>query len=170
MKSNISSPWWRIEKYLKWNDSQIAKLILILLSRRKLISVEKAHVLANEECGVTVAGTGLNNRMNALLVKLTRDSVTRQCPLIWIIYMQYCAQYQDVQKCKDVFYMALENCPWIKVSGVVPLLNRLTGVYMRKLCAFAVLVHGRRSRVTRSCIADSGFNDREGNTNSYNAR
>lgn len=53
--------------------------------------------------------------MRALLVKLVNDKNTRFCPLFWIIYLQYCAQYESDVKCKDVFYLAIESCPWIKV-------------------------------------------------------
>ena len=50
-------------------------------------------------------------------MKLTTDAVTRQCPLVWMIYMQYCALYENDDKYKDVFHMAIENCPWVKVSA-----------------------------------------------------
>lgn len=119
---------------------------MILLCRRRLISFEQAHVAAMEILGkgkhvglkslemissivvsvlmvwdfvtggsVSESG-GLNNRMKALLLKLTKDEVTKECPLIWRIYLQYCSRYETETKFRDTFYMAIENCPWVKVS------------------------------------------------------
>lgn len=43
-KLHFVSPWWKIEQCLRSNDSHVAKLILILLSRRRLILFEKASI------------------------------------------------------------------------------------------------------------------------------
>ncbi|XKL68828.1 hypothetical protein PGB90_006597 [Kerria lacca] len=116
-KLNFVSPWWKIEKCLRSNDSQLAKLIMILLCRRRLIFYEKARIASIEilnKGGPVCVPSGFNNRMKALLRKLVYDDSSRQCPLIWMIYLQYCMQYETEVKCKDVFFMAIENCPWIK--------------------------------------------------------
>ena len=61
---------------------------------------------------------GFSNRIRSLLAKLTTNEVTRQCPLIWMIYMQYCALYENDEKYKDIFHMGIENCPWVKVNVI----------------------------------------------------
>ena len=65
---------------------------------------------------ISLKTVGYCNRIRSLLIKLTADEQTRRCSLVWMIYLQYCAQYEDDEKYKDVFHMAIENCPWVKVS------------------------------------------------------
>jgi len=56
--------------------------------------------------------------MTTLLRRLTR-SLNPHCPLLWRIYLQLISVFGDDKTLKNTWYLALEACPWVKVSSSV---------------------------------------------------
>lgn len=41
---------------------------------------------------------------------------TRRCGLVWRLYLEFVYTYYSPQTCRNVYYAAVEECPWLKVS------------------------------------------------------
>nr|CAH7766532.1 unnamed protein product [Callosobruchus chinensis] len=55
------------------------------------------------------------NRILALFKKVTNDAaITRKCGLIWRLYLQFVYTYSSSNVCRNVYYAAVEECPWLK--------------------------------------------------------
>jgi len=47
------------------------------------------------------------------------ESLTKRCPLIWRLYLQFLYNHGTEGAWRTAFYRAVEECPWVKVSVVV---------------------------------------------------
>lgn len=106
--------YYKQQKEMWWSlDTIFSQSEITICHQFKSLLIFKNVFLFTE--GPANIPSGLNNRMKALLQKLSKGEITRQCPLIWTIYLQYCAKFEMETKYKDVYFMAVENCPWVKV-------------------------------------------------------
>lgn len=59
----------------------------------------------------------LKNSTHALFKKITMsDTCTRRCGLVWRLYLQFLHEHFEPKTCRDAYYQAVEECPWLKVS------------------------------------------------------
>ncbi|XP_069714794.1 nuclear exosome regulator NRDE2 [Phaenicophaeus curvirostris] len=81
--------------------------------RKKLI--EKVQRAGVDEIHSTIPETGLTNRIVALFEHAVQSENGTHCPLLWRMYLNFLASLGEKEKCRGLFYKALQNCPWAKV-------------------------------------------------------
>jgi hypothetical protein len=79
------------------------------------LTVTVAHCAA----GPIVPDKSAKNRLEALFTLLKTEPLTKRCPLIWRLYLQFLYDYGSEDTWRTAFYRALEECPWVKVSVIV---------------------------------------------------
>lgn len=63
---------------------------------------------------------GLRNKLYSLFKKITSSDVcTRRCGLVWRLYLQFVYTYYSPDICRNVYFAAVEECPWLKVKIIV---------------------------------------------------
>lgn len=71
-------------------------------------------IFLGEIYGINV---GLKNRMLCLFKRITSPNMcTRRCGLVWRLYLQFVYTYYSPDICRNVYYRAVEECPWLKVG------------------------------------------------------
>jgi hypothetical protein len=105
------------------------------------------------------------NRMLALFRLITRpDMCTRRCGLVWRLYLQFVHAHFDPALCRNVYYCAVEECPWLKVSSTVFItrsffINFILGVVYRRCYLYSCGIG-----------TNSGSSDRKTTSSSRNPR
>ncbi|XP_054262379.1 nuclear exosome regulator NRDE2 isoform X2 [Macrosteles quadrilineatus] len=96
--SSGGSPVWKLVSYFP-RSVPLARLVLVFVVR---------HRISNQ-----ASSTGRAFLKN-LLRQLAEEEVTRQCPLVWRLYLQLVAAQESDTQVKATFYKALQACPWFK--------------------------------------------------------
>lgn len=112
----LGQPWWKLKSLLIKTGRAFPILFLVLIAEQQIAQIE--------DCWVdTVTGrtfsveSGFKNRILSLFRAITRaDVCTRRCGLVWRLYLQFVYAHFEPKLCRDVYYTAVEECPWLKVS------------------------------------------------------
>ncbi|XP_017780596.1 PREDICTED: protein NRDE2 homolog [Nicrophorus vespilloides] len=107
-------PWWKIRTALMKTGHSLPSLFLILITQQRIDSVTEGWVDTITGQIVT-QDNGQKNRLLALFKELTKsDMCTRRCGLVWRLYLQFLYSNYESKICRDAYYLAVEECPWLK--------------------------------------------------------
>lgn len=112
----LGQPWWKLKALLVKTGRAFPILFLVLIADQQVAQIEEAWV--DTVTGKTFSvENSFRNRILALFRAITRaDVCTRRCGLVWRLYLQFVYAHFDPKLCRDVYYTAVEECPWLKVS------------------------------------------------------
>lgn len=99
IQADASTPWWKLSTYFS-SKSACAKLMLVFVIRSKLLRNKDDYSLVN--------------RMNNFMEKMSGEQMIRRCPLFWRVYLQFVGIRNDNTTIKNIFYKALNECPYAK--------------------------------------------------------
>lgn len=112
--SNYGQPWWKIQKLLLKSGHALSTLFSVLIANQQINDIESNWVDTITGRVISVDNT-FKNRILNLFKRLTRsDMCTRRCGLVWRLYLQFLHAYFDPKVCRDAYYLAVEECPWLK--------------------------------------------------------
>ncbi|XP_010843541.1 PREDICTED: protein NRDE2 homolog [Bison bison bison] len=114
-------------------------LFAIEAERMRKRLVDAVQRVDGREVHATLPETGLTHRIRALFESAVRSDHGSQCPLLWRMYLNFLVSLGNKERSKGVFYKALQNCPWAKVSSTGPRLWILRDLPARPhpICAWA---------------------------------
>ncbi|XP_018578784.1 protein NRDE2 homolog [Anoplophora glabripennis] len=111
---SLGQPWWKIQDMLLKSGRAFSIFFSIIISGQQIFQLE-------EMCTDTITGerysinTNIKNRVLALFKKITKaEMCTRRCGLVWRLYLQFVQKYFSLGICRNVYYSAVEECPWLK--------------------------------------------------------
>lgn len=109
MIQSLGLRWWKVQDLLIKSGRALSILFAILITSEHL---ERIQEKLSGDLGISY-----KNRMLSLFKKVTSpDICTRRCGLIWRLYLQFVYSYFTPDTCRKVYYSAVEECPWFKVS------------------------------------------------------
>lgn len=111
---SLSQNWWKIKSMLLKTGRVLPILFLVLILYQQVNQIEQTFkdTITGQEI---VADSNVKNRMLALFRQITsREMCTKRCGLVWRLYLQFLHQYFDLKKCRDTYYAAVEELPWLK--------------------------------------------------------
>ncbi|KAJ8921529.1 hypothetical protein NQ315_003147 [Exocentrus adspersus] len=111
---SLGQPWWKIQNMLLRTGRAFSILFSVIIARQQVEQLQ-------EMCVDTVTGeqydinANIKNRMLSLFKKVTQSEMcTRRCGLVWRLYLQFVQKYFCLGVCRNVYYSAVEECPWLK--------------------------------------------------------
>ncbi|XP_060526310.1 nuclear exosome regulator NRDE2 [Cylas formicarius] len=114
MVKSTGPDWWKIQNVLLQSGRAFATISAVLILELIKLELEK-------DMTDTITGSGFEltvsykNRMANLFKKITRgDMCTRRCGLAWRLYLQFVHSLFSPTTCRNVYYSAVEECPWLK--------------------------------------------------------
>ncbi|KAK9878867.1 hypothetical protein WA026_003698 [Henosepilachna vigintioctopunctata] len=117
MLKSLGPRWWKIKTLLLNSGHALPVLLLIITSYHIMIDGQETCWDLGTGTSVHVEATNLKFRMLSLYKEATKMGIcTRRCGLIWRLYLQFVYKYFDTNLCKKIYYSAVEECPWLKVS------------------------------------------------------
>lgn len=113
----LGQPWWKLKTLLVKTGRALPILFLVLIADQQLSQIEDSWVDTVTGKTFTVDNS-FKNRILSLFRAITKPDVcTRRCGLVWRLYLQFVYAHFDSKLCRDVYYTAVEECPWLKVTG-----------------------------------------------------
>lgn len=111
----LGQPWWKLKALLLKTGRAFPILFLVLIADQQISQIEESWV--DTVTGRTLSvDTSFKNRILSLFRAITKaDVCTRRCGLVWRLYLQFVYAHFDPKLCRDVYYSAVEECPWLKV-------------------------------------------------------
>ncbi|RZB41006.1 NRDE2 -like [Asbolus verrucosus] len=107
-------PWWKLKSLLMKTGRAFSTLFLVLIANQQIVSAQETFIETFTGRKFEISD-GHKNRMLALFRRITRpDMCTRRCGLVWRLYLQFVHAYFDPALCRNVYYCAVEECPWLK--------------------------------------------------------
>lgn len=112
----LGQPWWKLKTLLVKTGRAFPILFLVLIAEQQVSQIEESWV--DTITGKTFSiENSFKNRILSLFRAITKPDVcTRRCGLVWRLYLQFVYAHFDPKLCRDVYYTAVEECPWLKVS------------------------------------------------------
>lgn len=112
----LGQPWWKLKALLVKTGRAFPILFLVLIADQQISQIEESWV-DTVTGGTFSIESGFKNRILSLFRAITKaDVCTRRCGLVWRLYLQFVYAHFDPKVCRDVYYTAVEECPWLKVS------------------------------------------------------
>lgn len=116
--SGTGLPLWRLSKlFYKFNSAPAYVLLVFVMKYRLKQQESAAHTTKAilNQGGPELPDPNTRNRMSTLLKKLTKHPLMRRCPMLWRLRLQFVAAVSNNDAdCSSTFYLALEDCPWVK--------------------------------------------------------
>ncbi|KAJ3665779.1 hypothetical protein Zmor_001254 [Zophobas morio] len=114
MTSCSGVPWWKLKTLLMKTGRAFPTLFLVLITNQNIVSAQETLIETFTGRKYEISGSQ-KNRMLALFRRITRpDMCTRRCGLVWRLYLQFIHAYFDPALVRNVYYRAVEECPWLK--------------------------------------------------------
>ncbi|KAI4458259.1 tetratricopeptide-like helical [Holotrichia oblita] len=110
----LGQSFWKVKNILMKTGHALPNLFLVLIANQKVCDIQENWIdtFTGERFTEYV---GLKNRMLSLFRTLTSANMcTRRCGLIWRLYLQFLHENFDPTLCRNVYYCAVEECPWLK--------------------------------------------------------
>ncbi|KAL1506233.1 hypothetical protein ABEB36_005630 [Hypothenemus hampei] len=111
---NFGLTSWKVQDLLLKSRRSISAIVAVVINDLIRLEMEK-------ETNESVIGNSYDfnsvykNRTLALFKKITAyDTDTRRCGLVWRLYLQFVHTYFDLSVCRNVYFAAVEECPWFK--------------------------------------------------------
>eukprot|EP00794_Sanderia_malayensis_P020249 gene20249-22232_t len=109
------------------NASSIYPFIFaILFEQKKQIAMKRAYrfhdgydlMIEKNDDGIIAKSqptTGIVNRLRSLFQRATDSQFGRHCVALWRSFIKFEANYGNRNRSKNIFYQAIQNCPWAKI-------------------------------------------------------
>ncbi|KAF5295114.1 hypothetical protein FQA39_LY13265 [Lamprigera yunnana] len=111
---SLGQTWWKLRSLLIKNGHVIPILILILIADQRSYEIK-------ENWSDTITGKAFAedssqiNRMITLFRTITSSNMcTRTCGFAWRLYLQFLHSHFNLSICRNAYYAAVEECPWLK--------------------------------------------------------
>ncbi|KAJ8965402.1 hypothetical protein NQ314_004154 [Rhamnusium bicolor] len=111
---SMGQQWWKIQDLLLKSGRAFSILFAVIIANQQITQLQEmlTDTVTGEKYDID---TNIKNRMLALFKKITKpDMCTRRCGLVWRLYLQFVHSYFSLNTCRDVYYSAVEECPWLK--------------------------------------------------------
>lgn len=108
----LGKQFWPIKNLLLKTGRLYAVLFAIFIGLMKLQQIEEnlMDTISGESYKVDKI---LTNQILALFKRATKMD-TKRCGLIWRLYLHFVYNYYNAGMCRNVYYTAVEECPWLK--------------------------------------------------------
>ncbi|CAG9772949.1 unnamed protein product [Ceutorhynchus assimilis] len=114
LKKNFGMSAWKVQDLLLKTGRSIATIFVIIINDLVQLEIE-AHAVDSSTGLKLEMDSNFKNKTNSLFKKITnKEMCTRRCGLVWRLFLQFVHQYFDTNVCRNVYYSAVEQCPWLK--------------------------------------------------------
>lgn len=111
----MGKPWWKLINLLSNCGHAMPALFLAIMANQQLVKIKDEWDEFDTSNPIDTLST-YKNRIQSLFSKLTQaDMCSKRCGLLWRLYLQYLYSYSDPETCRKAYYLAVEECPWLKV-------------------------------------------------------
>ncbi|KAL3278774.1 hypothetical protein HHI36_016300 [Cryptolaemus montrouzieri] len=116
LSNSLGPKWWSIKNLLLKTGHALPVVLMISITHQTIMNL-------HEQMMDTITGSKLSmentatfkNAMRSLFREATGVNMcTRRCGLVWRLYLQFVQKYFDLKLCGEVYYRAVEECPWLK--------------------------------------------------------
>ncbi|KAK5650391.1 hypothetical protein RI129_001420 [Pyrocoelia pectoralis] len=114
LNCSMGQTWWKVNRLLMKTGHAIPTLFLIIMGNQHSHEIREKWI-------DTITGRQMTedpsqvHRMISLFRRLTSSEMcTRRCGLAWRLYLQYLHAHFDLSVCRNAYYTAVEQCPWLK--------------------------------------------------------
>lgn len=111
---SLGQSWWKLSSLLIKTGHAIPILVLILIADQRTYEIKENWI-------DTITGKAMGedssqiNRMLSLFRRITNsDMCTRRCGFAWRLYLQFLHSHFEPSVCRNAYYAAVEECPWLK--------------------------------------------------------
>ncbi|KAI4804197.1 hypothetical protein KUCAC02_025831 [Chaenocephalus aceratus] len=99
------------------NSSVVPRLFAIVAEQQRKQLVDAAQRSCCHDAALPILPeNGLSNRIRGLFESAIATEMGSHCPLLWRMYMYFLVSEGKVDKATGIFYKALQNIPWAKVT------------------------------------------------------
>lgn len=113
MVKNLGTSWWKVEKILLKSERAITTIFSVLIF--SLVKLEIENDTHDTVTGNHISLSSFHNKILSLFKKITKQNMcARRCGLIWRLYLNFVYSYFNSTECSKVYYIAVEECPWLK--------------------------------------------------------
>lgn len=110
----VGKPWWKLINLLSNCGHAMPALFLAIMANQQLAKIKDEWDEFDISNPIETLST-YKNRIQSLFSKLTQaDMCSKRCGLLWRLYLQYLYSYSDPETCRKAYYLAVEECPWLK--------------------------------------------------------
>lgn len=134
LTKNMGISAWKVQDLLLKSGRAVATIFTLFLS--DLVRLEHENDITDSITGklaifmyysyleylIWFLGTkcdlmvSFKNKTLSLFKRITGEGMcTRRCGLAWRLYLQFVQAYFGQELCRNVYYCAVEQCPWLKV-------------------------------------------------------
>ncbi|KAF5273086.1 hypothetical protein FQR65_LT04828 [Abscondita terminalis] len=111
---SLGQSWWKLSTLLVKTGHAIPILVLILIADQRTYEIKENWVdtITGKEMGEDSSQV---NRMLSLFRRITgAEMCTRRCGFAWRLYLQFLHSHFEPSVCRNAYYAAVEECPWLK--------------------------------------------------------
>ncbi|ENN72623.1 hypothetical protein D910_02209 [Dendroctonus ponderosae] len=114
LTKNMGISAWKVQDLLLKSGRAVATIFTLFLS--DLVRLEHENAITDSitgtKCDLMVS---FKNKTLSLFKRITGEGMcTRRCGLAWRLYLQFVQAYFGQELCRNVYYCAVEQCPWLK--------------------------------------------------------
>ncbi|XP_023018350.2 nuclear exosome regulator NRDE2 [Leptinotarsa decemlineata] len=111
--NSLGPRWWKVQNLLLKSERALSSLFSVIIVNQQMVQLQEVttDTITGNKYDVN---TSLKNKMLALFKKITSNVNTRKCGLVWRLYLQFVYTYFSPEICRNVYYSAVEECPWLK--------------------------------------------------------
>ncbi|CAG9815549.1 unnamed protein product [Phaedon cochleariae] len=105
--------WWKMQNMLLSSGRALSSLFAIVIVNQHILNLRETvcDTITGDKYDIN---SSLKNKMLSLFKKVTSGVTTRKCGLVWRLYLQFVYTYFSPELCRNVYYSAVEECPWLK--------------------------------------------------------
>ncbi|KAK3092572.1 hypothetical protein FSP39_004529 [Pinctada imbricata] len=97
----------RVDRYFSRSLSRVTSLVPVVYA----VMSQLERMMVDD---TQVPNTGALNRVRAYLERGLESKEIQHCPLLWRLYLQLEAKFNQLKNAQGVFYRAVQHCPWSK--------------------------------------------------------
>ncbi|XP_044761103.1 nuclear exosome regulator NRDE2 [Coccinella septempunctata] len=106
---------WKTKEMVLKTGHALPVLLMISMTQQTISNLQEQlrDTITGEN--IPIDNTFFRNTVVSLFKAATKANIcTRRCGFIWRLYLQFVHKYFDPQLCRQVYYCAVEECPWLK--------------------------------------------------------
>ncbi|KAG5890549.1 hypothetical protein JTB14_028300 [Gonioctena quinquepunctata] len=110
---SLGPRWWKVQNLLLKSERALSSLFSVIIVNQQILQLQEivTDTMTGEKYDVN---SSMKNKMMSLFKKITSSVSTRKCGLLWRLYLQFVYTYFSPETCRNVYYSAVEECPWLK--------------------------------------------------------
>ncbi|XP_045469039.1 nuclear exosome regulator NRDE2 [Harmonia axyridis] len=113
--NSLGPKFWKIKDLALKTEHALPVLLIISMTQQTILNLHEQRTDTITGESIQIDDTFFKNTVLSLFKAATKSNIcTRRCGFIWRLYLQFIHKFFDPQLCRQVYYCAVEECPWLK--------------------------------------------------------